>query len=60
MDLGDTSMSVSLLEVLENAGYDLTLVEDANWLLSKQEEFEELIERAQEVLDEDEIREYEL
>lgn len=53
-------MSVSLLEVLENAGYDLTLVEDANWLLSKQEEFEELIERAQEVLDEDEIREYEL
>lgn len=38
-------MSVSLLEVIEAGGYDLTTVEDANWLLSKQSEFEELIDR---------------
>ncbi len=47
-------MSVSLLEVIEAAGYDLTTKEDAIWLLSKQREFEELIERAEE-LTEDEI-----
>lgn len=46
-----TKMSVSLLEVIEAGGYDLTTVEDANWLLSKQSEFEELIEQAQEVVD---------
>lgn len=46
-----TKMSVSLLEVIEAGGYDLTTIEDANWLLSKQSEFEELIEQAQEVVD---------
>ena len=46
-----TKMSVSLLEVIEAGGYDLATVEDANWLLSKQSEFEELIEQAQEVVD---------
>lgn len=44
-------MSVSLLEVIEAGGYDITTVSDANWLLSKQSEFEELIEQAQEVVD---------
>ena len=44
-------MSVSLLEVIEHGGYDLSTVEDANWLLSKQNEFEELIEKAQELVD---------
>ena len=46
-----SGMSVSLLEVIEAGGYDLTTVEDANWLLSKQSEFDELIEQAQEVVD---------
>jgi hypothetical protein len=41
-------MSVSLLEVIESAGYDLTLNEDCIWLLSKQSEFEELLEIATE------------
>lgn len=44
-------MSVSLLEVIEAGGYDITAYDDANWLLSKQSEFEELIDQAQEVVD---------
>ena len=44
-------MSVSLLEVIEAAGYDLTTEDDARWLLSKQNEFEELIDKAQDLVD---------
>ncbi len=40
-------MSVSLIEVIEAGGYDLSTVEDANWLLSKRTEFDELIEKAE-------------
>lgn len=47
-------MSVSLLEVIEAGGYDLSTVEDANWLLSKQNEFEELIEQAENLIEESE------
>ena len=47
-------MSVSLLEVIEAGGYDLSTVEDANWLLSKQSEFEELIEQAENLIEESE------
>lgn len=47
-------MSVSLLEVIEHGGYDLNTVEDARWLLSKQSEFEELVEKAQEIIDNEE------
>ena len=50
-------MSVSLLEVIEAGGYDLTTIEDANWLLSKQNEFEELIEQAKELIDEAQAKE---
>lgn len=45
-------MSVSLLEVIENAGYDLHLKEDAIWLLSKRNEFNELVEAAEELIGE--------
>lgn len=44
-------MSVSLLEVIEAGGYDLSLEEDCLWLLSKRSEFEELIEQAEETLE---------
>lgn len=44
-------MSVSLLEVIEAGGYDLNLKEDCIWLLSKQSEFEELVEQAEELLE---------
>lgn len=47
-------MSVSLLEVIEHGGYDLSLKEDADWLVRKQAEFQELVEQAQELLEEDE------
>ena len=47
-------MSVSLLEVIEAGGYDLSTVEDANWLLSKQNEFEGLIEQAENLIEESE------
>jgi hypothetical protein len=47
-------MSVSLLEVIEAAGYDLNTYEDATWLLSKQSEFEALVEQAEELVEEDE------
>lgn len=47
-------MSVSLLEVIEAGGYNLDTKEDAIWLLSKQSEFEELVEQAQELIEEDE------
>lgn len=43
-------MSVSLLEVIEAGGYDIfDSKDDALWLLSKQSEFDELIEQAEEV-----------
>lgn len=45
-------MSVSLLDVIEYGGYDLSTKEDARWLLSKQSEFEELIKKAEKVLEE--------
>lgn len=45
-------MSVSLLEVLENAGYDIkNNVEDARWLLGKESEFDDLVEMAGELED---------
>ena len=54
-------MSVSLREVIEAGGYDLTTLEDARWLVSTQDEYEELIEQAEELIeqleseDEDEL-----
>lgn len=44
-------MSVSLAEVIESGGYNLSTYTDAQWLLSKQTEFEELVEAAQELVD---------
>ena len=44
-------MSVSLLEVIEAGGYDLSTREDALWLTSKRNEFDELIEAAEELLE---------
>ncbi len=45
-------MSVSLREVIEHGGYDLTTVEDARWLVGKQSEFEQLVEEAELVIEE--------
>ena len=48
-------MSVSLLEVIEAGGYDLSTVEDANWLLAVKEEFEELAEKAEATIEKAEL-----
>lgn len=52
-------MSVSIREVIESGGYDLTTVEDARWLLAQQSTFDELVEEAELVIEqhEDEDRE---
>lgn len=42
-------MSVSLEEVINAGGYNLNDIEAARWLLGKKEEFEELIEKAEEL-----------
>lgn len=44
-------MSVSLGEVIESGGYDLTTIDDARWLLGKQSEFSDLIEAAEETIE---------
>ncbi len=44
-------MSVSLLEIVEAGGYDLTTLDDARWLLGKQSEFSDLVEAAEELIE---------
>lgn len=44
-------MSVSLAEVIEAAGYDIETRDDAQWLLSKKSEFEELCDDAEAFLE---------
>ena len=45
-------MSVSLREVIEAAGYDLLTKEDAFWLLSQQNNWDELVEEAEDRIEE--------
>ena len=49
-------MSVSLIEVIEAGGYDLTTLEDAAWLLSVASEFDDLVMDAEELIEEEEQR----
>lgn len=44
-------MSMSITQVLSEAGYDLSKPEDANWLLGQRNTWEELVEQAEEVVD---------
>ena len=44
-------MSVSLEEALNGAGYRFDNIEDCEWLLGKVDEFDELIEKAQDLKD---------
>lgn len=43
-------MGVSLAEVVESGGYDLTTLDDAQWLLAQQSNFDELVEEAELVI----------
>ena len=45
-------MSVTLKEVLESAGYDLSKREDAQWFVNVSSEIDELMIAAEELLDE--------
>lgn len=48
-------MSVSITEVLEQAGYNIKdNIDDAMWLLSQQDEFAELCEQAEDLIEESE------
>lgn len=44
-------MSVSLREVIEAGGYDLTTVEDARWLIAQEGDWDELLEQAEELVE---------
>ena len=44
-------MSVSLLEVIEHGGYDLSTLEDSRWLKSKSSEWDELLEKAEAMIE---------
>lgn len=44
-------MSVSIPEVIEAGGYDLSTEDDAKWLLSQVNQFEELVVRAEDMLE---------
>lgn len=52
-------MSVTLREVIEYSGYDLSVREDAEWLVSKKVEFEELLEQAEDLIEAKELEEAE-
>lgn len=53
-------MSVSLYEIIRHGGYDIKNdVNDARWLLAQRDEFEELLEIAEQTVDDyDEYEEY--
>lgn len=53
-------MSVSLDEIIRHCGYDIKNdVNDARWLLAQRDEFEELLEIAEQTVDDyDEYEEY--
>ena len=42
---------VTIKEVIESAGYDLTTIEDNQWLLSRRNEIERLLEAAEELIE---------
>jgi hypothetical protein len=50
-------MSVSIKEVVEAGGYNLSTLEDARWLKSQESQFEELIADAEALIEEEEERE---
>jgi len=44
-------MSVSILEVIEAGGYDLTTKEDCQWLLGQVNQFEDLVTKAEDLIE---------
>lgn len=50
-------MSVSIAEVIESGGFNLSTVEDARWLVSQVSQFEELVTAAEDLIEESEENE---
>lgn len=44
-------MSVSIKEALEGAGFNFTLKEDCQWLLSQESDFEDLLDECNDTID---------
>lgn len=44
-------MSVSIKEALEGAGFNFSLKEDCQWLLSQESDFEELLDECSDAID---------
>jgi predicted RNase H-like HicB family nuclease len=47
-------MSTTITEVIEAGGYDLSTLEDARWLISQAATFDELVDQAEELIEESE------
>ena len=49
-------MSVTITEVIEAGGYDLKTIEDAEWLISQENQFNELLDKAKELVEAEQER----
>ncbi len=49
-------MSVTIIEVIEAGGYDLSTIEDAKWLISQEINFEYLLQKAKKMVNAEEER----
>ena len=47
----NASMSTSIAEVIAAGGYDLTTEQDARWLVSQVNQFEELVTKAEDLIE---------
>ena len=50
-------MGVTILQLIEEGGFDLSTPEDANWLLAQRKQFEELVDKAEAIRDAEDDRE---
>ena len=44
-------MSTSISEVIESGGYDLSTKDGCEWLIAQEDEFDELLEKAEETIE---------
>ena len=49
-------MSVTITEVIEAGGYDLKTIEDAEWLISQENQFDELLDKVKELVEAEQER----
>ena len=49
-------MSVTITVVVEAGGYDLKTIEDAKWIISQENKFNELLDKAKEIIEAEQER----